>query len=196
MLIIAAPLQMFHRFRAWAARLVLVVACLGTVATSAPRSPSVTAEYAGGWLSVSTGSPPATRHVVVRVTISEELEQGHLEGTLFLEATARWTPTDATRPERPWLRGALSDDFDTVGVGREVVLEPGVEQVVLPSEEVYLGSCKPTNRVCEWTGRVDFELQPGVGEGTAEVEWKVKAEMFADNNDDLPKGFRVEVLEP
>jgi hypothetical protein len=42
----------------------------------------------------------------------------------------------------------------------------------------------------------EFELQPDVGEGTVDVEWKVTSMVHVEGTSDMPKGFRVEIFEP
>jgi hypothetical protein len=179
------------RARAWAARLTLLVACLGTVATSPPRSPSVTAGHEGAPVSLSTSAPRATRPIKIRVTMEEDAEA--IEGHLTVNLTARWTPTDPASPERPWLRAGL---FDEDGTWAEAtVLEAGATSA-LPEVNRSLFTCTPTARTCEWDQTLHLELQPDVGQGTAEVAWSAEAWMYADNTDELPKGFKVEVSEP
>ncbi len=117
-----------------------------------------------------------------------------IEGELRVHLTARWLPTDATNLERPWLRAELSNEggYGTVAMVPE---EPGAPSAV-SSVVISLSACTPTARTCEWTETLQLELQPDVGAGTAEVEWRAEARMYADNTDDLPKGFKVEVFEP
>ncbi|MCP3136454.1 hypothetical protein [Pyxidicoccus xibeiensis] len=191
----ATPLQRFPRLRARAAQLVLVVACLGTVATSQPRTDEVVAEFTGAPVQVTTGTRKVTRQLVVRALMSEDPEEPVL-GWVTLEATARWTPTDPTRTERPWLQGRIGDS-ERSGAAEQVVLEPGGASSVMRRINASLDECLPGGaKSCGWNMTVDFELQPGVGEGTVDVEWKVVANVFIEGTSDMPKGFRVEVAEP
>jgi hypothetical protein len=102
----ATPLQKFPKLRVRAAQLVLGVACLGTVATSPPRTNDAVTEFQGTPVQVTTGTRKATRQFSVRALMSED-PKGTVGGGVRLEATARWRPTDPARPERPWLQDAL-----------------------------------------------------------------------------------------
>src|SRR5690242_19452449 len=58
------------RYRRWAVHLAIVVACIGSVATSpSATSPQVIAEYEGPPLGLTTRATTATRHFKVRVSV-------------------------------------------------------------------------------------------------------------------------------
>jgi len=192
----ATPLQKFPKLRARAAQLVLGVACLGTVATSQPRTNDAVTEFQGTPVQVTTGTRKTTRQLSVRALMSED-PKGTVGGEVRLEATARWRPTDPARPERPWLQGRIAEAAGGVGWPQQVVLEPGGGPAALTLVKGGLSDCRPRGgKLCEWSLTAEFELQPDVGEGTVDVEWKVTSMVHVEGTSDMPKGFRVEIFEP
>ncbi|WNG14208.1 hypothetical protein [Cystobacter fuscus] len=186
------------RYRRWAAYLALVVAGIGSVATSPPSSPMVSSEYEGSPLTITTQAPTTTRHLKVRVT-AEDYSFDRAEVSVTAQVTARWTPADPSHTEKPWLLTRLyvpSEDYSGPGPGHGQVLvlgEPG-QPVSLQTYTGGTSECKP-DQGCEWTVPLEFELQPNATEGSVEVEWKVTAEAYVEGTNDLPKGFTVQVSE-
>ncbi|WNG23688.1 hypothetical protein F0U62_06350 [Cystobacter fuscus] len=188
------------RYRRWAVHLAIVVACIGSVATSpSATSPQVIAEYEGPPLGLTTRATTATRHFKVRVSVQEQ-SFDRVELLLRAQVTARWSPTDPNNHETPWLLTRLyipSDNDSGPGPGRGEVLILGKPNQPLTVEPLTSDSseCK-TDQGCEWTVPLEFELLPHAAEGSVEVEWKVTAEAYAEGATTLPKGFTVQVSEP
>ena len=187
------------RYRRWAALLAIAVASIGSVATSPANAPPVSSEYEGPPLSLTTQAPTTTRRFKVRVSAQEQ-SFDRVEVMLLAQITARWRPTDPSRTEKPWLLTRLyipSDIHAGPGPGQGELLvlgEPG-QPVTVNTHTSASSECK-TDQGCEWIVPMEFELQPNVGEGSVDVEWKVMAEAYAEGTTTLPKGFTVEVSEP
>lgn len=180
------------RLRRWAASLVLVVACLGTVATSQPRSPSVSSEHAGAPLTLRTTDSRATRQLIVQ--LSSEERSAHLAMlNMEVELTARWRPADPSNPVTPWLRAQVNVNQERFGEGSFVALEqPGREvRMRVPSGAA---SCS-FDQFCEWTAQIEFELQANAVDGAVDLEWKAVAESHLEGTDELPKGFTMKLLD-
>ena len=188
------------RYRRWAAHLALVVACIGSVATSpTPLPPQVNSEYAGPPLGLTTQAPTATRHFKVRVSVQEK-SFDRVEVLLRAEVTARWSPTDPNSHEKPWLltRMYIPSDNDSgpgPGRGEVLILEKPDQPMTVATLTSDSSECK-TDQGCEWTVPMEFELLPLAAEGSVAVEWKVTAEAYAVGATTLPKGFTVQVSAP
>ncbi len=185
-----SPTPSPSRLRRHAATLVLVVACLGTVATSPPRSPPATATI-GSTLRLTQDTPRSTRGFVIRVSARDSSEdvRGEVNGLL----TARWMPAGPTTSPAPTLRARLARVDDTQETGRTFTLDtPGASQEWYAGS-AYFDTCT-LKKGCELEVELDFEAQGELGEGTVEVDWKVNAEAYTFT-DDAPKGFTVEIQE-
>ena len=180
----------------WAARLTLLVASLGAVATSPASSPDVFSEYEGPPLSLTTEAPTATRHFKVRV-FAEEHSFNQVEVELTAQVTARWRPADPSSTVKPWLLARLyMPPEPNPGPGKGEVLtlgEPG-QQVTMRTHTTSLSDCK-LGQECEWSVPLEFELQPNATAGTGDVEWKMMAAARAVDTTTLPKGFTVQISE-
>ncbi|MFP2906593.1 hypothetical protein ACLESD_16315 [Pyxidicoccus sp. 3LFB2] len=179
------------RLRRRAAILVLVVACLGTVATSPPRSPSITAEFTGPTMHFTQDKPWSTRRFVARATArnSNESIGGSMSGML----TARWKPIGVTTSSGPTLRSRLVHPGDTANLSRDITLDtPDTPKEVSPGG-VFFPHCELDER-CELEVELHIEVVGELGEGTVEVDWTLQAEAYA-HSEDTPKGFALEIQE-
>lgn len=182
------------RLRSWAARLVLLMACAGTVATSQPLSDDVLSnEFVGEPVRITTAAPKATRRVIVRAS-STKPPDNSVEGELTARVTARWIPDDPAQTTAPWLRVSVSEEEVGSGWNGSTVLEVGRPATL----EVFghiPGGCE-LNTGCEWPMNVGFELQPDAVPGTVELEWTAQATVRVVDTSDVPKGFTVSVSAP
>lgn len=178
--------------RAWASRLLLLLACASVVATSQPQSDDVASEVlTGAPIRLTTEAPRVTRTVVVRTSAKENVPNA-VEGELRVQAKATWTPSDPAQTTRPWL--AIHIDGQTRQGGTSGVLESGVAVTV---ENIGgLGDFCRQNQGCEWTQQVSFELQANAVPGTVDVEWTAQAFAHVLDDTSIPKGFTVTVSEP
>lgn len=180
------------RLRRHAATFVLMVACLGTVATSRPRSPPTTAEQTGPTVRLTQDAPRSTRRFVVRVSArdSSEVAEGRVEAAL----TARWKPADATAAPGLTLRSRLARVDDTDEPSRTVPLDTPDAPREAYTGSVYLDGCE-LKQGCEVEVELDLEAVGALGTGTVEVDWTLQAEAFTFTNE-APRGFTVQILEP
>ncbi|MBN8466709.1 hypothetical protein JYJ95_09295 [Corallococcus exiguus] len=179
--------------RAWASRLVLLLACASVVATSRAQSDDVASSvYTGAPIRLTTEAPKVTRTLVVR-TAAQKKSSDPVEGELRIQANATWTPSDPAQTTQPWL--AIDHSIDQIDIGRgSGVLEPGVAVTVRSSAP--LGAECPLNQGCEWTQQVTFELQANAAPGTVDLEWTAQALAHVLDDSSVPKGFTVTVSEP
>ncbi|NOK16478.1 hypothetical protein [Corallococcus carmarthensis] len=179
--------------RAWASRLVLLLACASVVATSRAQSEDVLSPTLTGTpVRLTTDTGKVTRTVVVRATAKED-SKDPVEGELRIQARAKWTPSDPTQTAQPWLAIHHSEGEFATGSGSGV-LEPGVTVTVESSAS--LGHACPLNQDCEWTVQVAFEVQSNTGPGTVDVEWTAQAAAHVLDDSSVPKGFTVSLSEP
>lgn len=182
------------RLQRWAVRLCLLVAGIGSVATSQPRSPEVTSEYRGPSLSLTTAEPKTTQALVVRVS-SEKHESERVDVELTAQVTARWRPTDPTQSARPWLRANLSMRQPFTGGEEPVVLgEPG-QPVELLARAIAIDECK-VGQSCQWSATLELELQQNAAEGSVDVDWNVVARAQAVGTSEVPAGLTVQLVGP
>jgi hypothetical protein len=183
------------RLRRWTAHLTLLVACIGTVATSPPRSPPVTAEHAGPTLRLTAQSPRATRDLIVR--ISAEDSSSVVEGETWLEFTPRWQTTDPTRAGKPSLRVLLAlEGADGPMAGDTFPLEaPGGQEPFQASYNSLPHGCR-LDQPCEWKAVLEVEALGELGEDVVEVDWTAFVIAFVRDTDDMPAGFTVHISEP
>lgn len=182
------------RLRTWAARLVLLMACAGTVATSQPRSESVSSgELVGEPVRLTTAAPEARRGVVVRVS-APEVSSLSIEGELRVRVTARWFPDNPDETTTPWLRVFVGESGDGSNWDGSSVLEVG-KPATVEVFEYLTESCK-VDAGCEWPQDVRFELQPDAAPGTVELEWAAQGSAWVMDTTDVPKGFIVSVSAP
>lgn len=180
------------RLRRLAATLVLVVASLGTVATSDVESPPRSAEHIGQTLHLTREAPTSTHRFVVRITSRDS--SGTAYGNVEASVTARWKPADATAPTPPSMRATLSGPGDTTEPGATVRLEtPEVPLDVFVAGWVSFNGCK-LEGACEVPVELDLEALGDLGAGVIEVDWALRATAHTAA-DELPEGFTVEILE-
>ena len=177
------------RLRRRVATLVLVAACLGTVATSQPRSQSVTSTVSST-TRLTQDTPTSTHRFVVQVSArnSSELAQGEVRGQL----TARWKPAGFTASPPIALRSRLARVDDTEEPSSPLPLDTPDSPEKESLRAAYF-ECK-LDTECELEVELSLEAQGKLGEGIVEVEWRVDAEAYT-NTDDAPERFAVEIQE-
>jgi hypothetical protein len=166
-----------------------MAACLGTVATSQPRSPSVTSAVSST-TRLTQDTPTSTHRFVVQVSArnSSEIAQGEVRGQL----TARWKPAGFTASPAITLRSWLARVDDTEEPSWRLPLDTPDSPEKESLRAVYF-KCK-LDTECELEVELSLEAQGKLGEGIVEVEWRVDAEAYT-NTDDAPERFAVEIQE-
>jgi hypothetical protein len=190
------------RPRLWAARLALLVACAGSVATS-PTLPWVTTEHQGAPLTLRTESPTVTRHLRVRLSTRKQPAQPI---NLGLEAavTATWRPDSPTSSLslKPRLRARLvlppgsasspdwtePSEFNRSGSGL-----PEEQARLYPSAQSF-GECTLAQE-CEWSIALELELQPQGAVGAVDVNWTFQANVGIVDSTEPPEDIDVEISE-
>ncbi|NMO18898.1 hypothetical protein HPC49_16585 [Pyxidicoccus fallax] len=182
------------RLRHWAVRLTLLVACIGTVATSKPYSPPVTSEYQGETLRLTTTARTATRHIIVRASADSDLDAG---GNVSVQFTPRWlsTRTEATNTPELRVRMRYPEEPLTEGTTYRFDAPPGGQGSAFSRGESFGGDCN-LDDTCEWNVLFDIELLGDIGEDVMEVDWKVTASVEAWDTDETPDDFAVHISEP
>ncbi|MBZ4371031.1 hypothetical protein NR800_15760 [Corallococcus interemptor] len=185
--------------RAWASRLVLLLACASVVATSRAQSDDVASQvHTGAPFRLTAETFKVTRTLVVR-TSAQEKSSDPVEGEVHIQARAKWTPGDPIQTPPPSLAiGYLEGELTSRS--QSGILEPNVAVTV--ESVTYLGENCPTVQGCEWTLQVVFDVQANsdsgtlTAPGTVDVEWTAQAFMHVLDDSSAPKGFTVSVSEP
>ncbi|CAM4139058.1 hypothetical protein [Corallococcus exiguus] len=187
--------------RAWASRLVLLLACASVVATSRAQSNDVASPvHTGTPFRLTTETGRVTRTVVVRASAKKKLSDP-VEGEVRINAKAKWTPADPAQTTKPslvisYLHGeALYED-------RRSILEPDVAVTVESTK--FLDEKCSEDQGCEWTVEAIFGIDVQsdadsgtvVDPGTVDVEWTAQAFMHVLDDSSVPSGFTVSVSEP
>lgn len=193
------PSPSFSRGQRWAARLALLVACIGSVATSKPSSPLVSAEVKGQPLLLTKASPTAVRHI--RIQVSEDKPSSRqLDLNLDANVFMKWTSDSPNRAATPVFRARLVPPSDfksspswtqSYGHGDDVN-GPASAQTDLSVSTVFL-ECKPGS-TCDWSLTLEIELTAN-DTNTAQVEWDLTAFTSVMEREELPAGFNVSVTE-
>lgn len=182
------------RLRRWGAYLSLLVACMGTVATSKPYSPPVTAEHIGETVRLTAEAPKATRNLVIRISAKDG---GHLlDGEVLSEVAPRWQPTDPNRQQRPSLSVKLKVGDEDPGMSNEYVLAPSENPGPLAGPYANIPHDCDLEKPCEWNAVLEFELRDALGEDVVEVDWRTAVSAYVRNTSEVPKGFTVHISEP
>ncbi|RKH26890.1 hypothetical protein D7Y15_20095 [Corallococcus sp. AB030] len=185
--------------RAWASRLVLLLACASVVATSRAQSEDVASPvHTGTPFRLTAETDKVTRTLVVRTSAKEKLSDP-VEGELHIQAKAKWTPGAPTQTPQPSLAISFLDGELTYG-GQSGVLEPDVAVTV--ENVAYFGGNCAQNQGCEWTVQVVFDVRSNSDSGTIEapgtvdVEWTAQGFAHVLDDSSVPKGFTVSLSEP
>ncbi|RKH14548.1 hypothetical protein D7V97_02670 [Corallococcus sp. CA053C] len=179
----------------WAARLVLIAACAGTVATSELMSDSVfSPEFVGEPVTLTTEAPQTTRDIVVRVS-STEKHSDVVEANVRASLVARWTPADPNEKTRPWIRVSLLEGEES-SESRTVQTFPPASDTQEYEEFGSLDTNCELTGPCEWLTHVRFEMQPDGPRGTVRFEWKTMADAAVRGMDEVPAGFNVSISAP
>ncbi|QSQ18948.1 hypothetical protein JY651_26720 [Pyxidicoccus parkwayensis] len=181
------------RLRRLAATFVLIVASLGTVATSDYEEPDGS-QLTGPAVTLAAQAPRSQRRYVILVSARNEFE--YLHADLSAELTATWKPADSTPSRGPALRTRLTQvepEGDSTP-DKSVVLEwPGAAMDATPGT-LSLTDCENAMR-CQWDVVVDLELLDDIGLDSVEVDWKLQASITVDGTVDDPSAFTVSISE-
>jgi hypothetical protein len=185
--------------RLWAARLTLLLACIGSIATSKASSPVTSWEVPLTPLTLSRESPKAVRHLRIEVT-EQKPSSRLLDLHLRTELTARWTPDSPNQTLAPTLRARMlaPPDFESDSQwmpsygGEASEGRPATGQVVVSASRMSL-ECKP-DPTCAWTLTLEVERQAN-DPGTVTVEGKDRVELSVLDQDALPPGLQVNITE-
>ncbi|MBJ6759866.1 hypothetical protein JGU66_03770 [Myxococcaceae bacterium JPH2] len=137
---------------------------------------------------------------MVQVSATEDVFE-RVEGALQVRATARWTPANPSKSERPWLRVVLEPPGQSPALlGSSVTLGAAGESVAV-SERAFLSLLAPDCRLksgvpCSFPMTLRLEVERGVAEGTVDVEWDALANVHVNDHAALPEGLAVGVFEP
>ncbi|MBN9683902.1 MULTISPECIES: hypothetical protein [unclassified Corallococcus] len=185
--------------RAWASRVMLLLACVSVVATSRARSEDVASSpYTGTPFRLTAETSKVTRTLVIRTT-QKEKSSDPVSGEVHIQAKAKWTPGDPIQTPPPSLAISYPDGELTYG-SQSGILEPDVSVTV--ENVTYLDEKCSKAQDCEWTAQVIFNVQGNsdsgtiTAPGTVDVEWTAQAFMHVLDDSSVPKGFTVTVSEP
>ncbi|MCY1046149.1 hypothetical protein OV208_32860 [Corallococcus sp. bb12-1] len=178
------------RPRRWAARLALLVACAGSVATSKAAMPPVSSERLSmGPVRLSAQTPRATKPFLIRVTAEQSSQL--LDGHVHVAVTADWKPVDPARTTGPWFRPSLTREGAVPGPGPSLPLtEPG-KPVGHDMTESFAAECElKAGKACEWRVDLHLEIAADAPPGTVDVMVDARARMSARQKE-TPRGFTV-----
>lgn len=179
----------------WAARLVLIAACAGTVATSKLLSPPVFSEgFVGDKVTLTNEAPRTTRDIIVRV-ISAEPHSDIVEAEVRTSITTRWIPADPHETALPWLHVSQFEGEESPGMGTTATLLAAGDPLQFEEFTVLNTNCELTGP-CEWLAHLRFEMQADGPKGTIEVEWTSLARGAVRGMDEVPSGFTVLISAP
>jgi len=171
------------RLRRHAATLVLVAACLGTVATSPQRTPSSISAVVTSTTRLTQDTPTSMHRFVVQVSARDSSE---IAGVMVWgQLTARWKPAGFTASPAITLRSRLARVDDTEEPSSPLPLDtpdsPKNEFLKATSFE-----CK-LDTECKLEVELSLEAQGELGEGIVEVEWRVNAAAHTSMDDALER---------
>lgn len=165
--------------RSWTARAALLVACIGTVATS-PPSHTTTAEFTGPSFTMTAEQTKVTRRVTIRLTPKEDISASV---SVDAHVKVRWTPEDASTPTprfRLHWADAIRDGHD----------EPPLSAQPLPvghhAEYSLTPNCT-SRQECIYEGDLEFHLD-SEAPGTLDItEWNLGVAVYHDTPEELSK---------
>lgn len=187
------------RIHHWAARLALLVACIGSVATSPSHPPEMDQEeqeHEGTPLTLSTESPKATRHLRLQFSTNEPSSKT-VQFNLVANSSTRWKPDEPASSLEPRFRLRMTMEPPPEGSPgwNQPVWFEGNEGTGRQYASVATGGECKLDQVCEWSVPLEFELVPNGTAGTAEVEWTVRV-WASTPKGEMPEGFTVQLSEP
>ncbi|RKG93896.1 hypothetical protein [Corallococcus terminator] len=182
------------RLRHWAARLALLVACAGSVATSkATMAPVSSGRLSIGPVRLSAQTPRVTKPFLIRVTAEQPSQL--LDGHVHVVVTAHWKPVAPTHTTGPWFRPSLTQEGAVPGPGPSLPLTGLGKPVGHDMTEHFAAECAlKAGTACEW--RVDLHLETAADAppGTVDVMVDATARMSARQKE-APRGFTVTLEE-
>lgn len=180
------------KLRHWAVKCSLLIASVGSIATSPVSSPSFVSQFQGTPFVLNHETPKVSRTLVISISMGD-IEHTENDGSLTLEGTARWRPANPSAPGQPWVTARVgSGEWEPRSAA--AVLDTADAPVPLQVMESLHVNCK-TGDVCEIPVKVEFEFQDGGIEGTVEMEWKATSALSLWNDDELPQGYSVTITE-
>ncbi len=190
--------------RLWAVRLAVLVAGLGSIATSmAPPPISAQTTFDGKPFLIRSEAPKATR--TFRLELSQEDTPHRMEVSLDGQLEVHW------RQDDPSMESASTLVRARVSVaGAEGAISPWSESVPLLATQsgeaarpttlllnTYPAQCELSS-TCEWRGTLEVELIPNGAPGVAEVAWKLTSratEVTNEGKDEPLKGIELRITE-
>lgn len=183
------PVPPPSRARFWAARLALLVACVGSVATS--YSFDASAEYEEPPQRLTPEQPTLTRTLVAQVSVDEEFDVT-TSLSLMTSLTVTWAPSDPARQDKPKLRVKLrARDAANAGPGefREADITQSPQTVDLFNTLSFTQSDPDFEQFLD----LSVELLPGAPPGTLEVAWKAKAQANTSAALASPEAYKLQL---
>ncbi|WP_434381182.1 hypothetical protein [Melittangium boletus] len=191
--------------RLWAVRLAVLVAGLGSIATSMALPPvSAQTTFDGKPFLIRSEAPMATR--TFRLELSQKEDKPHrMEVRLDGQLEVHW------RQDDPSVQSASTLVRARVSVaGAEGAVSPWSESMPLlatkPGEaarpttlllNTFPSSCELSS-TCEWRGTLEVELVPNGVPGVAEVAWKLTSQATENTNegkDEPLEGIELRITE-
>ncbi|OJT18748.1 hypothetical protein BO221_39115 [Archangium sp. Cb G35] len=170
----------------------LLIAAVGSIATSPVSSPSFVSQFQGTPFVLTHETPKVSRTLVISISMGET-EHTENHGSLTIEGTARWRPANPSAPGQPWVTARVGSGEGQPWSAAAVLDTPDAPVPLLVMESLQV-NCN-TGDVCEIPVTVEFEFQDGGIEGTVEMEWKATSSMELWNDDELPQGYSVTITE-
>lgn len=179
--------------RRWAARILLLMACIGSVATEPALPPYFEEEVQGQPLTLTQARPTAQRRL--RIQVSEDRPSPRQLGLMLsTRFTARWLPEAPDSTAVPSLRVRLIPPPGFDGGAWEAPLHR-LERDTSGSLGASASAlaCTPQSD-CEWSATLEFELlthEPG----SVEVEWTAFVDTRLPEGTKWPAGFQLSLTE-
>ncbi len=180
------------RLRRHVATLVLVVASLGTVATS-ESNPTVTTDLAVPTLRLTQEAPRSTRHFVIRVSAKDS--DAFASTSVDVNLAVRWKPAqDGSASAPPPLRFKLSAGTEWCEQPQTLNFDPNEPERTKNATASCAFDCSLKDG-CVQEVALDIEATGELGAGAVEVDWHLFA-LASTNEPDEPKDFTVRIEEP
>lgn len=179
----------------WTARLVLLAACAGTVATSEATSPSVSSKaFVGDKVTLTNEAPRTTRDFIVRVS-SATPHPNTVRADVESVIIARWIPAKPDEKARPWFKVSQFEGKEPSGQDTPRTFTADSDTLEVRQRTVPNTNCKLT-QPCEWLTHLRLEMQADGPQGTLEVEWTSRASAAVARMNEVPAGFTVSISAP
>ncbi|WP_426756664.1 hypothetical protein [Myxococcus sp. Y35] len=153
------------RVRNWAVRAALLIACVGSIATSEDNTTSVS--FSAQPFTLTTEQGRTTRHVTVRIAPQKEKRSGRI--SVDADVTARWIPGPSSSDRAPTLhlswthadQSGYSQPDSLSFVGHSTVPLTG------RSEHSHWFDCE-ARQECLWEADLEFRLE-GEAQGHVDI---------------------------